>query len=162
MKFLRLTFLLALVGGFCLMSSCNKGSDPKPSIEKKNLALLSKTWVVKEVTLGQSDMTDLYANMELTISGTYNKDINTLYNYTITGRPSGTNNNPWPASGTWKFKDGVAGASATTIVRTEDNLDMFYGVTATQLQLIFDYQGDGYSARTSAINGVWTFDFEPK
>ncbi len=51
MKFLRLTLLLALVGGFGLMSSCNKGGDPKPSIEKKNLELMSTTWVVTSATL---------------------------------------------------------------------------------------------------------------
>jgi hypothetical protein len=108
-------------------------------------------------------MTDLYQNMELTISGTFDKDINTLYNYSLTGRPNGVGDkSPWPASGTWKFKDGVSGVSATTIVRTEDNLDMNYTVTETQLQLTFLYLGDGYSGRTSAVGGEWIFVFEPK
>lgn len=162
MKFLRLTFLFALVSVFAFLSSCNKGGDPEPSTEEKNLKLMSKTWVVTSATLGSSDMTDLYENMELTISGTFNKDINTLYNYSLTGRPSGTDKSPWPASGTWKFKDGVSGVSATTIVRTEDNMDINYTVTATQLQLIFSYEGAGYSGRTSAVEGEWTFEFEPK
>jgi hypothetical protein len=159
MKFLRLTFLLALVGGFGLISSCNKGGDPEPSTEEKNLKLMSTTWVVTSATLGSSDMTDLYQNMELTISGTFNKDINTLYNYSLTGRPSGTDKSPWPASGTWKFKES---SPSTAIVRTEDNMDMFYTVTEGSLQLIFEYSGTGYPGRTSVVAGEWVFEFEPK
>jgi hypothetical protein len=143
------------------MSSCNKGGDPEPSIEEKNLKLMSKPWVVTSATLDgpEGNMDDLYLGMELQIGGIFNKDINTLYNYqVVSGGPGIGDKSPWPRTNDkWKFKDG---ASETTIVRSVDGLEIQYTVSETQLQLIFNYSGPGF--RTSAVEGEWIFFFEPK
>jgi hypothetical protein len=163
MKFLRLTFLIALIGGLSFMTSCNKGSDPEPSVEEAQLKLLSKTWTVSQVKFGpgNTDVTADYTSpnpMKLTIGGTFNSAPGTTYTYSLTGRPASPKKSPWPASGTWKFD---TNAPETLIIRTEDNLQISYTVTASQLQLIFTYAGPGYTGRTSAVEGNWTFLFTP-
>jgi hypothetical protein len=164
MRFLRLTFLFALVSGLCLLSACNKGSDPKPTIQETQLKLLkSATWVVSEVTFdASSDRTSEYQspNFTLTFTGEYDKSNPTAsYNYATANRPAAPDKSPWPASGTWKFEDS---SPATLIRRTEDDLLITYSVTADKLQLTFEYAGTGYSARTSAVAGTWIFEFTPQ
>lgn len=148
------------------MSSCNKKNDPKPSVAEKQFKLLAGTsstpitWVVTKVTYeSNSDRTDEYdnPNMTLSVSGTFNDDFTTIYNYSLTNRPSGGIKSPWPASGTWKFE---ASSPATLIRRTEDDLLITYSVTDTKLQMTFEYSGAGY--RTSAVEGTWKFEFAPQ
>ena len=153
MKFLRLTFLMALIGGLSLITSCNKGSDPEPTIQETNLKLMSKTWTIKEVKYNSNDRTTEYTGMKLTIAGTFNATTNS-YDYTVTNKPAAPTKSPWPNSGKWSFS---TAQPATLITRTPDNLSMTYGVTTTELQLSFTYAGAGF--RTSAVEGNWIFIF---
>jgi hypothetical protein len=166
MKFLRLTFLLALVGGLLLISSCGGDPKPKPSEVEKKFKLLTGTsstpitWVVTKVTYeSNSDRTDEYddPDMTLSVSGTFDDDLATTYNYSLTNRPSGGVKSPWPAGGTWRFE---TSSPSTLIRRTEDDLLITYSVTDTKLQMTFEYSGAGY--RTSAVEGTWKFEFAPQ
>jgi hypothetical protein len=156
MKFLRLTFLVALIGCLTFFTSCDEGGGKKLSIEETQFLALSKTWTVTEVRFGSgnTDRTAEYTatGMTLTISGDF-VDPTSAYQYTITGRPSLS---PWPASGTWTFDPNDP---ETLIIRAEDNLPITYSVTETELQLTFNYTGAGYPARVSAVEGSWTFLF---
>jgi hypothetical protein len=159
MKFLRLTFLITLIAGLGLISSCGPGNDPDPSIQETNLALMSKTWVVDEVILDNnfaSPKTSEYTGMTITISGTFNAATNE-YDYTMTNRPSLS---PWPASGTWSFSETDP---EDIIIRHDTNdLEMNYSVTANSLTISFDYTGDGFAGRTGVVEGNWSFSFVPQ
>ena len=156
MKFLRLTVLVAFIGGLGLFSSCKPKEVIEPSIEEAQLKLLSKTWNLNSATFGPgSDRTSDYTGMTLTLSGTFNSTPGTKYNYS---RSSLTVTSPWPSSGTWAFEPNDP---ANLIIRTEDNLLITYNVTATTLILSFDYtsMGAGYPGRVSSINDTWEFVF---
>jgi len=156
MKFLRFSVLMALIAGFGILSSCKKGDDPEPSIQEKNLGLMTDTWVVTSVTYeGQPSSVD-YTGMTITISGTFNATSNT-YNYTMGNRPVGKLT-PWPASGTWSFDETLP---QSIVIRNDDDLPMGYTVTDDLLQFDFTYTGDGYTGRTSVVEGDWVFVFEP-
>ena len=154
MKFVRLSFLPALIIGLISFASCDKSDPPEPSVEEAQLALLSKPWTVSEVRFGSgnTDRTAEYSGMTLTISGTFSDG--GTYNYSLAGRPSLS---PWPASGTWTFD---LNDPENLVIRTEDNLAITYSVTEGQLQLVFTYAGAGYAGpRISAVEGTWTFLF---
>jgi hypothetical protein len=173
MRFLRFTFLFAFVSGLCLLSACNKGNDPKPTIEETQLKLLkSATWVVSKVTFdASSDRTSEYQspNFTLTFAGEYDKNNPTAsYNFTTANRPGSPDKSPWPATGTWKFEE----SSPATLIRrftTEspvetapDGVLITYSVTVDKLQLTFEYAGTGFSGRTNAVAGTWIFEFTPQ
>lgn len=152
MKFVRLSFLPALIIVLISFASCDKGNPPEPSIEEAQLKLMTKTWTVSEVRFGSgnTDRTQEYTGMTLTISGTFAEG--GTYNYAASGRPSLS---PWPANGTWTFD---TNDPENLIIRTEDNLPISYSVVDNKLQLVFTYAGSGYS-RISAVEGTWTFLF---
>lgn len=153
MKFLRLTFLVAVMGCLALFTSCDEGGGKKLTIEETQLLALSKTWTVSEVRFeGTSDRTAEYSGMTLTVGGTF-VDPTTVYDYSLTNRPTLS---PWPVSGTWTFD---VNDPETLIIRTEDSLPISYSVTDDQLQLTFNYTGPGYSGRVSAVEGSWIFLF---
>jgi hypothetical protein len=167
MKFLRLTFLIALIGGFGLLNSCKPNDTPEPSIEEVQLGLLKKvtTWKIDKVRFGPSntDRTSEFTGMTLTITGTF-PDTTTPYQYQVAGITNG-NLTPWPQEKPLEFYDWKFDIAdpENSIIRLNDDLPMTYSVTATQLQLIFNYDGDGFTAngRTSAVKGSWTFLFKP-
>lgn len=135
---------------FLLSQGCKPDPDPGESIEDQQLAKLSKTWAFSSVQLDGVDQTG-YDNFSLTISGTAG---NSSFGYSVSGSPTP---NPWPASGTWSF----GATPETQIVRdpgTADELDLTYSVSATQLQITFNFSGSGYpGGRTSNVNGQWVF-----
>lgn len=135
---------------FLISQGCKKDSGPGETIEDIQLGKLSKTWSFSSVQLDGVDQTG-YDNFSLTISGTAG---NTSFGYSVSGSPTP---NPWPASGTWSF----GATPETQIVRdpgTADELDLTYSVSATQLQITFNFSGSGYpGGRTSNVNGQWVF-----
>lgn len=155
MKQIAKLILVGVVFGVLLVSqSCSKSSGPGESVQDIQLGKLSKTWNATSVKLDGADQTT-YTNFALTITGTAG---NTSFGYTAAGRP--TTLSPWPSSGTWAF-----GASPETqIVRdpgTQDELNMTYSVTDTQLQITFTFNGTGYpGGRTSNVKGQWVFTFQ--
>ncbi len=145
--------MLGVVFGILLVSQgCKKKSGPGETVEDIQLKKLSKTWSATSVKLDNVDQTG-YDNFALTISGTAGS---TTFGYSVTGRPTLS---PWLSSGDWKF-----GASPETqIIRdpnTGDELDMTYSVTDTQLEINFNFTGEGYGGRVSNVGGQWVFTFQ--
>lgn len=140
---------------FLASQGCKKSPGPGESIEDIQLGKLSKTWTLTSVTLDAVDQntSGSYNGFALTISGTAG---NTSFGYSVSGSPTP---NPWPASGNWSF----GSVPETEIIRdpnTQDELELTYAVSDTQLQITFDFSGTGYpGARTSNVNGQWVFTF---
>ncbi len=139
---------------FLASQGCKKKDDPEPSIEDKQLSLLSKTWTFGPSSSVQLDGVDQpgYTNFSLTILGTPGEGGG---GYSVSGSPTP---NPWPSSGTWSF----GAVPETQIIRdplsTADKLDLTYSVSTTQLQITFNFSGTGYpGGRTSNVNGQWVF-----
>jgi hypothetical protein len=136
-----------------ILSGCSKDEDAKPSAEAKQLTQLSGTWVVSSVTVDGENKTSDYASFELTLSGSANA---TAYAYGINGRPLLS---PWPAGGTWVFGSDIT----TAIIRdpgTDDQIQMNYMVTETQLTVEFMFSGTGYNAaKVSSAAGSWVYVF---
>lgn len=164
MKFIRLSLLAASISGLLLFTACGGGSDPEKPIEQVNLGLMSKTWTLTEVKLGNTTPTG-YTNMTITISGTFSKTPGAEYDFSIAGLPTGASSKtPWPrannttatSTGKWKFDDTEP---ETTIIRKVDGLPITYSVTENTLVLSFNYTGAGF--RTSSVEGDWQFTFAP-
>ena len=150
MKAFRILMTVVSLGVILIVSGCGGKSTPAESTQDKQLGLLSKTWKVASDSLNTTDQTTSWTNFQLTISGTKGS---TSFNYSCTSRP--TSLGPWPASGTWSFGTDPV----TQIIRAEDNLNMTYTVTATTLQLNFNYTGNGYPGpRVSNVSGNWIFN----
>lgn len=153
---IKLILIAGVFGVFLVSQGCKKDKGPGESIEDIQLGKLSKVWTIdtaSPVTLDGATQTG-YDNFTLTISGTAG---NTSFGYSVAGSPTP---NPWPASGLWSF----GGVPETEIVRdpdTNDVLNMTYSVSATQLQITFNFTGTGYpgTGRTSNVNGQWVFTF---
>ena len=167
MKLLRLTFLMALIGGFFGFSSCGPNNNVEPSIEEAQLKKLNNTkgWIVTKAELNNNDYLADYTGFKIVFEGTYTADGGT-YTYTLSNRPVATVakpglKSPWPKnSGKWKF-----GAPASSvIIRESDPADVAfmqeieYTITTDKLQLDFIYVGDGYSAK---VDGAWHMEFTP-
>jgi len=151
MKRTKLFIVLALFG--VAMSFWQCGSDPAPATDPQDeqLTKLSHTWTTTNVTFNSSPVTG-YENFEITLTGTAGQD---TFNFSVTGRPAGTNNTPWPASGTFTF-----GTDFATILNRDDGTVVTYSVSSTQLQMTFTYNGTGFSgSRTNVVNGNWSFTF---
>jgi len=152
-NFLILLVLLGVSASFWQCGSDSAApSDPKDDQIKK----LSKTWKASAVTFNSSPVTG-YDNFQLTISGSAGQ---TQIPFTTSGRPAGTNNTPWPASGNFEFGTDFA----TVLTRTDitGGLSVTYSVSDTQLQMTFDYNCANctpYSGRVTSVNGTWTFTF---
>ena len=154
MKFLQLTFLVALIGGLGLLTSCKPDEKVVPSIEEVQFKLLSKEWTVSEVRFGpgSTDRSTEYDGMKLTISDESSASIG-VYDYFVSGRPALS---PWPEKGTWSFDENEP---ESLIMRIDDGLAVSYLVTSNQLQLSFNYTGAGFAGRVSAVEGNWIFLF---
>ena len=166
MKFLKLTFLIALIAGFGLFSSCKPGPDPEPSIEEAQLKKLVKTWVLDGATLAGVDKDADYPNFKITITGIFSPTSAGPYGYEVIGNTPADypTLSPWPTDkdGEWIFNDA---APQTQIIRDEgtpQELIIDYTVTATSLQLIFTYTRDGTNGRISSVNGTWIMNFIPE
>jgi hypothetical protein len=150
MKAFRILATVFSFGVILIFSGCGGNSTPPESLSDKQLGLLTQTWKASSVTLEDIPQTT-WPNFQLTISGT--KGVTTTpFSYSCTGRPTLS---PWQASGTWKFGTDPV----TQIIRIEDNLNMTYTVTATTLQIRFNFTGNGYPGRVSNVAGNWVFNF---
>ncbi|HNT49190.1 MAG TPA: hypothetical protein PKK67_01285, partial [Cyclobacteriaceae bacterium] len=114
---------------------------------------LAKTWKVSTVTFDGTDRSADYTGFQLVLGGTKGSP---PFTYTTSGRPSLS---PWKASGTWEFGSAVE----TQIIRdkgsVDDELAISYTVTESTLTLTFDFDGEGYTARTKEVQGPWIFTF---
>ncbi len=146
-KFLIVLTLLVVSVSFW---QCGTDSAPAPNPQDEQLTKLSHTWKATSVTFGASPVTG-YENFTITVSGTAGQ---ATFDYTVAGRPA---KSPWPAAGKFTF-----GTDFSTIIIREDIAsDPFtYSVSATQLQLNFNYNGPIYDARVSNVTGDWSFNFE--
>ncbi len=147
--------LMGIVFGTILISQgCKKKTGPGQTTEDIQLGKLSKTWTKSSVKLDDVDQTG-YDNFTLTVSGTAG---NTSFGYKTAGRPTLSS---WPSEGTWSFGT----SPETQIIRdpnTQDELNITYSVTDTQLQITYSFNGTGYpnTGRTSNVKGVWVFTFQ--
>ena len=160
MKILRNSaFVVVAIATLLSFSGCDP--DPVgPTIEEEQLAKLSGTWTVAgsgtDVTLQAVSKKTEYAAFELTLTGTPGA---TSFGYTTAGRPATLS--PWPSSGTWEF-----GESPETMVKRDPDkpnevVNMTYSVSDTQLQIVFNFAGAGYS-RTKVVTGEWVFTLNKK
>lgn len=153
MRILRVLSLLVVVAVLSTYMGCkSKDPDPEP-IADVQFTKLAKTWKVSTVSFDGTDRTTDYTGFQLVISGTKGTP---PFSYTTTGRPSLS---PWKASGSWEFGSAVE----TQIIRDKgsvaDELAINYTVTESTLTLTFDFNGDGYTARTGEVQGPWIFTF---
>jgi hypothetical protein len=146
----RVLSLLILASVATFYVSCSKDDDPGKSDEDTQIELLNGTWKVTardQVKLTGADPGEDYTGFTLVLSGTVGSSNNAI-SFTTTGRPALS---PWPASGTLTFGDKVK----ETLVRNDD-VDIAYAATATNLQMEFTFVGEGY-ARTKNVQGTWNF-----
>jgi len=148
MKAFRILNTVVSLSAILMIAGCGGKSTPAESTQDKQLGLLSKKWTVSTVTLNSVDQSSSWTGFNLTITGTKG---GTSFSYACASRPA---LGPWPASGTWSFGTDPV----TQITRTEDTLPITYTVTATTLQMTFNYTGNGYT-RVGNVGGNWVFSF---
>lgn len=162
----RILSLITIVSTAVFFANCGGGDGGGSAKEKAQLAKLSKTWILEDAELNGDPRADDFDNFELTISGTYNADSpEGPYEYDVTGsRPDPS---PWPGAsdgngGTWEFVSFQSGDKGTLL--RDDGVSMTYQINSagdlilTVNCLACEYEG----ARTSEVNGVWTFTFSPE
>ncbi|HEX5171691.1 MAG TPA: hypothetical protein VFW11_21075 [Cyclobacteriaceae bacterium] len=153
----RILSLIVVASATTVLMNCDSGGGSEKSAEEVELGKLSATWTMTAVDLDGTDRTSDFANLVLTISGTYsNSTTNPVYSFSFTGtRP---NPSPWPANGTWRFES----VPNKIIRRLDDNQLINYSLTSndTQLSMDFNYQGAGFAGgRVAEVNGDWSFTF---
>jgi hypothetical protein len=148
MKSFKVLLAVALVGSLLMYSGCKKKTDPAPSPQDAQLAKLSKTWKFKSVTLDGVAQTG-YTSFQITVSGTAGQ---TTFGYTTSGRPALS---PWATSGTLTY-----GADFATQLTRDDTLPITYSLSDTQLQMTFNYSGNGFT-RINNVKGNWVFTLIP-
>lgn len=154
---LRLLSLMILVLVTSFYMGCKDKDEDKKTVEQTQLEKLKGVWVIQTATDDNGDRTADFANVTLTLGGTYAEG--GTYQYSLTGtRPDPS---PWPADGTWKF-----GTNKTTdIIRdpnTNNEIPMSYTVSATDLVLQFtvpDGSAGWPGGRGKSVTGGWTFTF---
>lgn len=137
--------------GLCLLAGCSKDSEPEPSVEERQLALLARTWKAGTVTLDGVDLSAEYTAFQLVLQKGEPSN-----NYSVTGRPP---LGAWKNNGTWTF-----GSNAETkLVRDSgtEQVELTYEVTESSLRLTFSFSNDGYTNRASSARGEWIMTFVP-
>jgi hypothetical protein len=146
----KLFAAMALACVLLTYSSCKHHTDPAPPITDTQIDLLiGKTWKVAAVTKDDVAQTG-YTGFTLTFTGSHGAS---SVSFTTANRPP---KSPWPASGTFTFST----ASPQTSFTRDDGVAFTYSVTASQLQMVFDYNGDGFT-RVAEVKGKWNFTFQP-
>lgn len=152
----KILSLLVLAAIAVFYISCDGGGGENQSEQEKQFNKLKFSWTLTEANDG-TDRTDDFANLVLTLQGSFAEGGTFQYSFTGT-RP---NPSPWPASGTWKF-----GANPSTqIIRdpeSNDELDLTYEQSDKTLVISFNVQ-DGHpgwaGSRAGSVSGDWTFTF---
>lgn len=155
MKAFKILSLIGLVTILLTYAGCKKDSNPVEPVTDVQLGKLTKTWKVNTVSLDGTDRTAEYTTPGFTLVMTGTKG-NTSFGYSTSGRPALS---PWKSSGSWEFGTDPV----TQIIRdkgTSDELNMTYTVTETTLEIKFNFQKDGYAARTGVVKGQWIFNFK--
>jgi hypothetical protein len=153
MKALKSLLLIASIGVLFTFSNCGGGGSTPEPVTDQQLAKLTGTWKATSVTYQAGALTT-YSAFKLVLTGTKGT---TSFNYTTSGNP--TTLSPWKSSGTWAFGTDPV----TMIVRDSgtDLLNMTYVVSATTLEIRFNYSGAGYpnQGRIDQVIGEWVFTF---
>ncbi len=156
----RVVSFVILASAVVFMSNCG-GKDPAPIAQQVQLGKLSKTWNIVSASLDGANRTGDFTNFKLTITGTFNSNAaDGPYNFSVSGdRPTPS---PWPASGTWSFVNIGTGDSGSLV--RNDGVPMVYSINSSGQLTISDLdceECDYPGARTEAVNGLWTFVFNP-
>lgn len=162
MKFLTRTLSLITVASLILFfANCGGDGGGGSAKEKTQLKKLSKTWEIVSVDLDNVDRIQDFDNFTLTLSGTFDSDSpEGPYTYAVSGsRPDPS---PWPASGTWTFAN-ISGNEGN-LLREDDDVPMHYRIASNgQLTLEVECAACDYDgARTTEVNGTWTFVLDPQ
>jgi hypothetical protein len=156
MKALKSLLLIASVGVLFTFSNCGGGGGTPEPVADQQLAKLTGTWNATSVVYQPpSAPLTTYPNFKLVLSGTKGA---ASFNYTTSGNPATLS--PWKSSGTWAFGTDPV----TMMVRDSgvDLLDMTYVVSATTLEIRFNFPRDGgypNQGRTEQVKGDWVFSF---
>lgn len=155
-KFIQITLFCAAT---FLLISCE--SEPDPTIQEVQLEKLVRTWTLNSIELdGVNKKTSSeYNNFKLTITGTYSASApDAEYSYSVSGRPQLS---PWPSSGKWKFGTGTPINQIIRDSGTDNEIAVTYSLQENPLQLnvSFNYQGNGIAGRTSVVKGNWELVF---
>ncbi len=161
MKFLTRTLSLVTVASLALFfANCGGDGGGGSAKEKTQLKKLSGTWEIVSADLDGDDRTADFTSFKLTIGGTYNSDTpEGPYSFSVTGsRPDPS---PWPASGTWTFAN-ISGNEGNLL--RDDDVPMHYKIASNgQLTLNVECAACDYAgARTTEVNGTWTFVLDPQ
>ncbi len=153
----RILSLFTLLAVATLYTSCGGGDDPDKTQEQIQFEKLKGTWTVSEVELDGVPRIDDFTTttpMTLTFAGTYSNPGGTYLMQVNGSRPT---NNPWDVSSSWKF----GGDVTRQIIRIEDDLEMVYTLTGSELTITFQYEGIGFigQGRLEQVTGDWEFTF---
>ncbi len=148
MKSFKILLAVVLLGTLMTYSGCKSNSGPGQTPQDAQLVALTKTWKFSSVTLDGTAQTG-YTGFTLTVSSTPGQ---TTFGFNTAGRPALS---PWPASGTFTFGTDFA----TQLVR-DDQVPITYSVSATQLQMSFNYSGAGFT-RINNVKGNWIYTMVP-
>lgn len=162
MKFLTRTLSLITVASLVLFfANCGGDSGGGSAKEKTQLKKLSGIWEIVSADLDGDDRTADFTNFTLTIGGTFNSDTpEGPYTFSVSGsRPDPS---PWPASGTWTFAN-ISGNEGN-LLREDDDVPIHYKIASNgQLTLNVECAACDYDgARTTEVNGTWTFVLDPQ
>lgn len=130
--------------------SCG-GDDDEKSDREVQIDKLVGTWNATEVLFEGSTPPLDHSKFQLVIT----KDGKTRAKYEALGRPQGPS--AWPASGSFEF-----GSNAKTNLIRDDQTNIQYSVTDTELTMSFTFTGEPYAAsggRAKNVEGGWDFKF---
>jgi|SRR6185295_924753 len=151
-------FLLSLIAVVALLTytGCGKNPGPGQSPQDAQLVKLSKTWKATAVTLnGTAQPTYTSKPFTLVISSTAGQTTFGFNTGSQADRSAVAPILPWQSSGNLSYGTDFS----TQLTRVEDSLPITYSVTDTQLQMTFNYTGNGIPARVGSVAGTWVFTF---
>jgi hypothetical protein len=157
----RILSLLILVSAGLFFANCG-GEEPGSKTEEETQLdkLKASTWIISTVTSPSGIVTDDFAGMKLTFSGSY--VTNGVYSYTTSTPPTNgwPDANPWLDDSEWKFSTTDPTTKIIALGYTPD-LEITYTVSSTTLELEFTSDGAIFTnGRAKSVEGAWSFVFE--
>lgn len=146
----RILSVIALISVATMYTACGP-DDPKEKSEiDQQIELLNGNWTVTSATFNDLEPDLDHDGMTMEITGTIG---NETISYNVDNRPTGPS--AWPATGSFTFN-----ADPKTSLTRDDGVTVSYSVTATQLNMSFNFDKDPYTAgRVSSVRGEWKFVF---